>query len=175
MKTVNLTIDPSGAGEVSVTATYSQVNDGVATPDSMTLSTTVRAVGDVRVSVGATPNPVRNREVLTYTVTAANSGPSPATGVQVTLALSPSVSFESLTVPSGWTCNSPSRGTTGTIVCDRASFASGAVSNLQIRTTVGGTAKTSVSSTAGISSTSHDPTTANNTATVATPIRAGRK
>ncbi len=71
--------------------------------NSASEDTRVNRETDLEISKGDDPDPVTAGEVLTYTLTATNHGPSDATGVVVTDILPPGVTFQSST-PGTPTC-----------------------------------------------------------------------
>src|SRR5439155_1705130 len=101
---------------------------------------------------------------LTYTVTANNNGPDPATGVTV-----------SDTLPTGVTFVSASAGCTnnpGTVTCSVAgSLASGASATFTINATAPAAAGT-VTNTATVTGNESDPNAANNSASASTTVTA---
>lgn len=64
---------------------------------------TVEPILDLALSKGASPDPVSNGDTLTYTLSVANNGLSPATGTTLTDILPPGVSYVSATASQG-TC-----------------------------------------------------------------------
>jgi len=101
----------------------------------------------------------------------ANYGPSSSKAVHVVDTLPSFSTFTSITAP-GWTCTTPVVGATGTVVCNRASLASGAHTTITIVVTVHGGIRTSLSDTATASASTPDPEPANNTATVTVSVSA---
>lgn len=178
------TLDPAEACTIQVSftptatsaraATLQIVSNAPDSPDDVLLSGSGTARADVRISIGATPNPARNGDRLTYTVVARNNGPSAADAPQVTVTLSSSVQFDSITAPPGWTCSTPEPGTTGAIVCETTTLASDAAETFSVVVTIVAPGKSSISSTASISTSSFDPVLGDNSATATTAIKGKR-
>lgn len=78
--------------------------------------------------------------------------------------------FVSATPSQGGTCDTPTPGATGTLICRLGSLASSAQSANRIVVKVAGK-KTSVVNQASVTSTTSDPVLANNSATIATPVK----
>ncbi|HET9436987.1 MAG TPA: hypothetical protein VFO64_02210 [Gaiellaceae bacterium] len=124
---------------------------------------------DLALSLSATPDVARSGKPLTYLVTVKNAGPSNAHEVVVTDALPEGARFVSAQ-PSKGSCVTPAPGATGVISC-----AIGFLPNTQdataaivVKVVV---RKTLLESTATVVSATPDPSPANNTATIATPVR----
>ena len=98
----------------------SDAADLVAGNNSASASTTVDPAADLSLTKSDSPDPVLAGQLLTYTLTAQNAGPSGATGVSVTDTLPAGVTFESAT-PSQGTCSESS----GTVTCALGTIASG--------------------------------------------------
>ncbi len=159
--------------------------------NSATASITVATSGqaDLAVTSSGTPKPATPGNNITYTQSITNKGPlaitaSATTTVTFTDALpyinsNPGVPYATLAsafaAPAGWTCTTPSLGTTGTISCTLNSgqtLAVGAAVNfpLVVKIPSGTTSGSTLTNAPNISSTVSDPNTANNTATVTTII-----
>jgi len=76
----------------------------------------------------ASPTTVAAGANVTYTQTVTNNGPSAATSPSFTETVPPNMNFQSITIPTGWTCPTlPAIGGSGNIVCnDSTSLATGA-------------------------------------------------
>jgi uncharacterized repeat protein (TIGR01451 family) len=85
---------------------------------------------DLAISVADAPDPVAPNNNINYTVDVSNAGPDTATNVNIGVFHSSGLQFVSGTQPAGWTCTFPSAGGTPIFNCTRASFASGASSQL---------------------------------------------
>lgn len=78
------------------------------------------------VTATESPDPVAAGSNLTYTGAITSAGPDTAPNVTFTANLDPSLLFQSLTGPAGFTCGTPAVGANGTISCTIASLANGA-------------------------------------------------
>jgi uncharacterized protein len=131
-------------------------NDGVVT-------STVAASADLSVTLADAPDPVSAGSNLTYTITAANAGPSNAAAATLSDTLPAGTSFVALTAPGGWSCTTPAVGVGGTVSCSHPSMATGnAVFTLNVAVSPGTLAGTVISNTASLSATTSDPSAANN-------------
>jgi large repetitive protein len=112
------------------------------------------------------PDPVAPGADLTYTITVTNNGPSSAQNVTVNDTLPTGTTFGSAT-PSQGSC----AGTT-TVSCALGSIANGASATITLVVHVGPSVAdgTVISNTASVSSTTADPTPANNSATSTTTV-----
>ena len=130
--------------------------------------TTVDPSADLAVTKTAPAN-VTAGGTITYTVDAANNGPSNAANVTVTDTLPAGVTFVSVNASNGgWTCNN-----TGnvSVTCTRANWNAGASTTFTIIVDAPGQGGT-ITNTATISSTTPDPDTSNNTDTADTIVDA---
>jgi uncharacterized repeat protein (TIGR01451 family) len=95
---------------------------------------------------------------FSYTIAVTNNGPNTATNVVMTDVLPAQLLFQSIAVPTGFTCNTPAVGANGTITCTAASLANGVTRTftLNVRVAAGSTSGTTTN-TAGVSSSSSDP------------------
>jgi uncharacterized repeat protein (TIGR01451 family) len=158
---------PSGSGPASGTLTVSS-DGGTAT---VALSGSGSPVADLSVSIGASPNPVKRKNNLTYAITAANAGPSAAAGPVVTDVLPSNVQFESLAAPSGSSCVTPAIGATGTVKCNIGSLSSGATAQLTIVVLVVAPRAMTIADTVKVTSSATDPDLTDNQATVSTVVK----
>jgi TolB protein len=124
---------------------------------------------DLALSMGASPNVANSKKPLTYAITVANIGPSNAAEVVVTDVLTPEMRFVSAT-PSQGSCVTPPPGSTGTVRCDLGFLPNtrSATAQVVVKVVV---KKTTVSNTASVASNTPDPNAANNSVTIATPVR----
>src|SRR6185295_14529612 len=77
---------------------------------------------------------------VTYTLTAANLGPSDAQAVSVSDTIPAGTTFRSVTPPSGWNCTAPAVGATGQVTCSRASLTAGASGQVSLTVRLGASA-----------------------------------
>ena len=133
---------------------------------------------DLSVTNSGTPNPVLAGpgpgNIITYAQSVTNNGPLDALNAVFSEAIPTNTTFQSLSFPggSGWTCNAPAVGGTGTISCSNPDFANAASTTFMVAVAVNtgvatGTVITDIdNSTAG----NNDPNLANNTAIVQTTV-----
>jgi uncharacterized repeat protein (TIGR01451 family) len=109
---------------------------------------------------------------ITYTLTAANSGPDAASSATVTDTLPGNLTFVSVTAPPAWSCTTPAVGAGGTVSCSVGSFAAGgnAVFTLTAHIPAGTASGTTYNNQATISSSTADPTPENNTGIAGTTV-----
>ncbi|MCZ4245119.1 gliding motility-associated C-terminal domain-containing protein [Pedobacter punctiformis] len=146
------------ANTASISATESDPVPGNNTSTSTPVPVPVVDVSVVKTVSNATPNAGSN---VTFTLTAANAGPSTATGVNVNDLLPSGYTFVSATAPAGTTYNN------ATGVWTIGTLASGVNTALSVTATVNATG--SYANTATITATETDPTPGNNTST-STPV-----
>jgi uncharacterized repeat protein (TIGR01451 family) len=133
--------------------------------------TLTREAADVAVTVADSPDPVRDGDNLTYTITVTNSGIS-AENVSLSNTLPAGTTFVSLTQGSGpaFSATTPAVGAGGTVTATIGSLAAGATATfgLSVAVTAGTTAGTVVSNTATVTTTTQDFDGSNNTGTAVT-------
>src|SRR3989441_1136658 len=124
----------------------------------------VIAQADLSITKTDNPDPVNAGATLTYTVTVTNGGPSTAANVQVTDNLPAGVTLQSAS-GTGWTCMQAG----GVVTCTRGSVVPGGAPPIAITVTPAlcGT----ITNRATVSSTTIDPSAANNTATATTTVQ----
>jgi uncharacterized repeat protein (TIGR01451 family)/CSLREA domain-containing protein len=111
---------------------------------------------DLIVTQTDSPDPVSPGGSLSYTVTVKNAGPHRAFNVSLTDKLPTGVTYTGAT---GATCNE----TNGTVTCGLGTILSGASISVTLNLTVGPTTIGTLTNTASVTSTTTDPTPANNT------------
>jgi uncharacterized repeat protein (TIGR01451 family) len=143
-------------------------NEADVNPVNNSVSTTLGAlpavvIADLGVSVYDSPDPVRRRSDLTYSIVVRNAGPEVANAVTVTDTLPSSMSFVSAFTSQG-ACSG-----TATVTCNLGDLANGvsAYINIVVRPRSSGTYRNTVT----IRSSTTDNNSANNSATVATRVR----
>jgi len=167
--TVTVSFAPTSQGPKSASlAIPSNAASGVATV-ALSGTGTPPLPADVSVSVGATPNPARRNQNLTYTVSVRNPGATGALNVSVNELLPPEVQFVSAATSQG-SCASLAPGTTGTMTCSLGTLRGGTTATITVVVKVV-TRKTSISDTAWVSAENPDPNSANNSATVVTAVK----
>ena len=70
---------------------------------------------DLAITATATPAPVTQGQLLTFALTVTNNGPIAATNVILSMNTPSQTTFQAMTVPSGWTTQTPSVGGTGNL------------------------------------------------------------
>jgi uncharacterized repeat protein (TIGR01451 family) len=163
--TANNTVINNTAGVLSPSSP-----DPNGTNNTSSVNTTVATSADLSV-VKTAPAAAQAGANVTYTITAANAGPSDAATATLSDVLPAGTTFVSESQTSGpiFTC------TTGpTVTCTIASFASGATASFNITVALGGsiTNGTTVTNTATIASATPDPNLGNNTASAPTLVSA---
>lgn len=167
--TVDIVARTTGAGTVSDTASVTEAeSDPDLTNNSVTKSITANVGADLSIGITGTPSTVVAGANLVYTMTSANSGPSPATSATIVGNVPAGTSYTSFT-GTGWTCTVSS----GVVTCTRASSTPiGSLPNLALTfkvTQVTGT----VSDSFAISAVEADPDSSNNTANVSNTVISG--
>jgi uncharacterized repeat protein (TIGR01451 family) len=119
------------------------------------------------------PNPVVAGTNITYSITISCEGPDDALNVVLDDPLPAGTTFVSLTSPPGWSCATPTVGSSGTVNCTRATFPPGSDFFTLVFQTDPSLATGSVlSNTATVSTTTSDPDQNDNVAIVNTPVEA---
>jgi large repetitive protein len=85
----------------------------------VSLSVFAQSADQQIVSITDTPDPVVPGNNVTYTVTVQNNGPDPATNGGVNLAWDGNLTYQSSSLPPGWTCTAPAQ----IMTCNTPSFA----------------------------------------------------
>jgi uncharacterized repeat protein (TIGR01451 family) len=155
---INVTVIPTSVGTAFSTATVGGTQQELdLSNNSATLSTLVVAPSsDLGVAMIATPNPVANGAVLTYTVSVTNNGPSAASSVVLTNVLPTSVILNSASVSQGTFVSSGNA-----IVCNLGVISSGGSAVVNIIVTP--TALGAIIASATVAATQTDPVPGNNT------------
>ena len=109
---------------------------------------------------------------LTFTITASNAGPNDAPMPSVSDTLPAAFLFQSITAPSGWTCNTPVVGQAGAITCQANSIAQNTQAAFSLVVKVATGVSGDVTNGAAISSAAADSATTNNSASVTVRISA---
>src|SRR3989441_166010 len=164
---------PSSAVTVNEGGAYRWIASYSGDPNNNAVSTSCGDAGETStviaqadLSITKTDNPFSKNAgaTLTYTVTVTNGGPSTAANVQVTDNLPAGVTFQSAS-GTGWTCVQAG----GVVTCTRGSVVPGGAPPITITVTPAlcGT----ITNRATVSSTTIDPSAANNTATTSTTVQ----
>ena len=134
--------------------------------NSATVNIAVAAAtqADLSVTNSASPNPVTAGNVITYTQSVINPGPAAAATVSFTDPVPANTTVGTLTGPAGWTC---STGTTPPS-CTIASLAANTTANFTytVKVLTNAAPGTIITETDSVTSTTSDPNSANNSASV---------
>ena len=165
---ITTTISPDvTTAQVNTATVSSTTSDYNSTNDTATVQTGVTTAADVSLTKTASPTTVAPGNNVTYTLTAANAGPSVASAVKITDVLPTGMSYVSAAAPAGTTCTESS----GTITCQANSLAVGASIPITIVAKVAAsTPSGQLVNTGRVSSTTTDPNAANNTASATVTV-----
>jgi uncharacterized repeat protein (TIGR01451 family) len=165
----NTVQDSFGAtpGQGGVTATNHVITE---TPGAQ--SGAYCASADLAVTNSGSPAVVQPTGNITYTQTVTNNGPLDALNAVFAEAVPTNTTFQSITIPSGWSCVIPAVNGTGNISCTNPDVANATNSQFTVVVKVNaGTAnQTQIVDVATITSGTNDPKLANNSATVITIV-----
>jgi uncharacterized repeat protein (TIGR01451 family) len=163
--TVTIVVTPTTAGTLTNTASISgDQPDSDSSNNSATATTTVNPAADLSLTKADAPDPVLAGSILSYTLTATNGGPSPATGVVVTDALPAGVVFSSVSASQG-TCTQFK----GTVTCQLGTLTAAASATVTIEVRATGK-PSSVVNAASVAGTEADPVSSNNHASATTTV-----
>jgi uncharacterized repeat protein (TIGR01451 family) len=157
-------VRPSTAGTITNEADVtSDVADPHPANNSASAETTVDPAADLSLAIADSPDPVLAGQLLTYTLTAENAGPSTATAVELTDTLPAGLTFDSAT-PSQGTCSESA----GTVTCTLGAIGAStdATVEIEVRRSQPGTIANLAEVTSGV----HDPDSANNSASAQTTV-----
>ncbi len=172
--TIVVKVDPSvAAGTVlSNTATLSSsTTDPNGANNSDTATTTVAASADLSITKTDTPDPVTAGNLITYTVTVTNAGPSNAASVTLTDTTPSGTTFAFLAAPGAWVCPVPPA--SGPVVCTHASLPVGtSVFTIKVIVDPSTAAGTVLTNTAVVSAATSDPNPGNESAMATTTVAA---
>lgn len=135
-------------------------------------ATTVSTSADLAVTKTDAPDPVTAGTNITYTVSVTNNGPSNAASVVLTDTVPTNTTFQSMSVPSGWSCPTlPAVGGTGLINCTMPSLGLTTTNfTLVVKVDPATLDATTISNTAAVSSATSDSVSGNNSATANTTV-----
>lgn len=160
------TVDPAAAGTIENTATvFSPTPDPDLSNNSDTVVTPVNQLADLSVVKLGSPKPAVPGELLTYTVTVSNAGPSAAADVTLTDAVPADLTGVEYSLGGG--TFQPWLGS-----LDLGTLPPNAVILVLIRGRVSSSAAGTIVNTAVVSSPIPDPDPSNNTSTDTTPVAA---
>ncbi len=162
--TVQLAVRPGSAGEITNNATVSGAEHDPSQANNSDAETTqVSPAADLRVTKTDSPDPVALGQDLTFTLTATNLGPSPASSVVITDALPASFSYQSVTASQG-SCSEAA----STVTCELGSLSASAQATVTL--VVRPQATGHITNTASTSAEETDLIPANNSATQVTRV-----
>jgi len=158
------TVIQSAPDSPTNTATTSGGGETYLGNDTVTANPTILSSADLSLTSTASPTLVAAAGVLTYTQKVTNSGVSDAAGLFFTSVIPANTTYQSIVVPSGWSCNTPAVGSAGTVSCVATYLAAGGSATFSIVTSVGSgvSAGTVVTNTASVSALTPDPFAYNN-------------
>jgi uncharacterized repeat protein (TIGR01451 family) len=148
--TLTVLVDPGVApgAQIFNTATASAENDIDESNNNGSATTSVPP--PLSVTKEDSPDPVLAGNNLTFTITVTNPGPGDE-DAGLSDSLLDHVTFQSLSAPAGWTCDTPAVGMNGMVSCFNPSFAPGsAVFTLTVKVDAGTPAGTVLSNTATV-------------------------
>jgi uncharacterized repeat protein (TIGR01451 family) len=173
---VNVDSGLSAGTSISETASVSATTADPNPPNNYATATVVVAgagQSDLAMSNTASPNPVLPGNNLTFTQVVTNNGPNTASAT-FTETIPTNTTFVSLSIPSGWTCPTlPLVGSTGSIICTDATFATAnSPATFSLVTKVGSatTPGTVITDTVSAAAAGGDPNSANNSATATSVV-----
>jgi len=129
---------------------------------------------DLAVTNSGSPSVVVPGNNITYTQVVTNNGPLAAVNAVFTEAIPTNTTFQSLSVPAGWSCATPAVGATGNINCTNPLVANAAAGTftLAVNVNAGTTNQTQITDVASVTSGTSDPLLTNNSASVTTIVSA---
>jgi uncharacterized repeat protein (TIGR01451 family) len=167
---IEVAFAPTAVGSTSGTLSIQGTQGGEPVEtETVDLSGSGIASSDLSVSIGASPDRVKPSGTITYTMTVANAGPTDASAVVLQDTLPATGRLQSAT-PSSGTCTGVAKNATGTLTCTLGNMSAGAsgTATILIKVVLN---KGTVTNTASVTSNIFDPNTANNTATITTPVK----
>ncbi len=153
-----------------VIATTDQIGDARQVGGALDIGA-VSAWHDLAIT-GSTPAAVGTNNMISYTFTVTNKGPASVAGVTLTDVLPSTVTFQSLTAPTGWIVSTPPVGQAGTVTAtDTANLAPGASATFTLVVQANVTTQGAViANTAQVGPTTYDKNTSNNTLTLSSTV-----
>jgi uncharacterized repeat protein (TIGR01451 family) len=131
------------------------------------------AGADLAVTNAGTPPVVVPGNNITYTQTVTNNGPFDALNAVFSEAIPANTTFQSLAVPSGWSCTTPAVGASGSINCTDPVIPNGAAASsftLVVKVNAATPDQTQITDVDAITSGTNDPNLSNNNAAVTTIV-----
>jgi uncharacterized repeat protein (TIGR01451 family) len=164
---VNVIVDVSSAqieGLANDAIVRSNTTENDPTDNSTSEDTVVITAADLALNLVGAPDPVIAGELLTYTLTITNDGPSDASGVVVTTTLPAKVQLQEIS-PGGSLCTG-----SAIVVCEFSSMSSGSTATVLFKVRAQPEIAATIVSTATVSAEQTDPLTENGNATESTVI-----
>jgi len=147
-------------------------NDATVVSSQITVTGGV-AQADLSVTLTDSPDPVAPGANLSYTATVTNAGPSAADGASFSIQTASFTTFASFTPPAGWVCTTPQPGGWAPVGCSLPSLAVGAPQVFTLVVTVPPAPGGLIGTRADVSSSTADPSSANNSDTETTSLSGG--
>ncbi len=153
----------------------SNTSNNQATATTLVEAETAGTYADMAVTISQSTNYPTAGSNITYTQTVTNNGPTAAANPTYSFTTPANTTFQSMGAPpAGWTCITPPMNGTGTITCSGSSaLASGAsvsMGALVLKVNAGTAAGTTITATPSVGTTTTDPYSANNTASVTSTV-----
>jgi uncharacterized repeat protein (TIGR01451 family) len=166
---------PTATPTATVTPTATPTPTSTATPTPTPTSTataTPTSTADLLVGLGVDNPQPRQGDLITYTITVRNFGPSDAVNVVMNDVLSSGTTFYSAQANRGH-FTAPLGGQTGTVTWYLGDLLNNGQESAQISVTVIVRGRTTITNTASVTSNTADPNTANNTTSITTTVAQG--
>jgi uncharacterized repeat protein (TIGR01451 family) len=151
--------DELGLGGFTATCSGAVDNAGNAA-DPVSVQYTVLPAADLSITTDEGKDAVRSGAKLTYTLTVSNAGPNSAQSLSLVYILDKDMSFDSVNIPSDWTCEYDK----GKVTCTSDSLATGSAAIIKITVVVAKTATAGkdLVSNVNVSSATYDPVLTDN-------------
>jgi uncharacterized repeat protein (TIGR01451 family) len=140
------------------------------TGNDVTLTVLRQASADLMLQLSGSLSPVSAGGQIIYTIVVTNEGPDAASSPTVSMGTPVGTTFVSSTKPANWTCSIPAPGPT--VSCTGPTLAAGDAVTITLTFKVNVGSAGAVTATAGVSSQTNDPFSADNSVTLVTPIGA---
>ena len=152
---------------ITDTATVNAANQAFGANSATATDIVATAIqADLALSTVATPTTVFSGNNITYTQTITNNGPAAASAVSFSEPIPTNTTFSSVLAPVGWTCT-----VTASVTCTNPSLAAGAAADIVVVVSLApSVAAGTITANSTVTATTGDPTAANNSTTVATPV-----
>lgn len=154
------------AGNIAFEVSY-KGGDG----NDVTLRALRQVAADLKVELAASPSPASTGGLLAFIATVTNDGPDEASNISLAMGTPEGTTFESFTAPAGWTCAKPSP--SPTVTCTGPKLANGQSAQITLMFRVNAPAGTTLSGTAGVSASTPDPFSGDNSDTLQVPVGSG--